>query len=223
MPVATTPRPGRSSSSSPAHYGRPSSTQSIGWSRPGSSPDAKRVALRSRLPRPSRLGATAVHAAPSPSKRGRVELAAGGDAELGVGLVQVVADRPGAEEELSGDVAVGQPLGGQPGNLQLLRSQGGQPGPGWRWGADAGGAQLDARQLGPRGGVAAVQTLHGGAELAAGVGLAAGATQPRAVQQLGAGLLEGFLVELERGEVVLLGVIVGDQRSAAFDQRVGAG
>ena len=36
----------------------------------------------------------------------RVELAAGGDAEFGVGLVQVVAHRPRAEEQLGGDVAV---------------------------------------------------------------------------------------------------------------------
>jgi hypothetical protein len=85
-------------------------------------------------------------------------------------------------------------------------------------GADAGGAQLDAGQLHPRGGVAAVQSFHDGVELAAGVGLAAGAPQPGAVKQLGAGVLEGSLVDLERGQVVLLGVIV-----IVSDQRVGAG
>ena len=47
----------------------------------------------------------------------QVELAAGGDSEFRVGLVQVIADRPGAEEELGRDVTVGQPLRGQPGNL----------------------------------------------------------------------------------------------------------
>src|SRR4030095_16329628 len=191
-PGATTPSPGRSSGSSPAHCGRPSPTRSTGWSRPVTSTHARRAAP----PRPPQQAAPGgapggPHAAPSPSERGRVELAAGSYAELGVGLVQVVTDRPGAEEKLCGDVAVGQPLGGQPGDLQLLRGQVGQPGPGWRWGAGAGGAQLDAGQLRPRGGVAAVQTLRGGAELAARVGLAAGAPQPRAVQQLGAGLLEG--------------------------------
>ncbi len=55
-----------------------------------------------------------------------VELAAGGDAEFGVGLVEVVADGAWAEEELGGDVAVGQPPGGEPGDLQLLRGQPGQ-------------------------------------------------------------------------------------------------
>src|SRR6266705_1444157 len=60
----------------------------------------------------------------------RVELAAGGDAEFGVGLVQVVAHRPRAEEQLGGDVAVGQSLRGEPGDLQLLRGQAGKTGPG---------------------------------------------------------------------------------------------
>src|SRR4030095_2545824 len=114
-PGATTPSPGRSSGSSPAHCGRPSPTRSAGWSRPVTSTDARRVASHSRLDKLPRVGVTAVHAAPSPSERGGVELAAGGYAELGVGLVQVVADRPGAEEKLRGDVAVGQPLGGQAG------------------------------------------------------------------------------------------------------------
>lgn len=41
-----------------------------------------------------------------------VELATRGYPEFRIGLVQVVADRPGTEEELSRYVAVGQPLRG---------------------------------------------------------------------------------------------------------------
>lgn len=49
-----------------------------------------------------------------------VQLGAGGDAELGVDLVQVVADRVGAQEQPLSDLLVAQPLGGQVGDLELL-------------------------------------------------------------------------------------------------------
>jgi hypothetical protein len=52
-----------------------------------------------------------------------VELAqvgAGGDAELGVDLGQVLADGVGAHEQLLGDLQVAQPLAGEAGDLQLL-------------------------------------------------------------------------------------------------------
>jgi hypothetical protein len=52
-----------------------------------------------------------------------MQLAAGGDAELGEHPVQVVADRPVRDEQLLADLAVGQPLGSHPGDLKLLRRQ----------------------------------------------------------------------------------------------------
>src|SRR4029450_1435169 len=81
-------------------------------------------------------------AGPSWLECGRVELAAGGDAELGVGLVQVVAHGARAQQQLGGDVAVGQPLRGEPGDLQLLRGEPGQAGPARPGGGGAGGGGL---------------------------------------------------------------------------------
>src|SRR5215472_4041153 len=51
------------------------------------------------------------------------EFGAGRDAELGEDLMQVVVDRAWAEEQLRGDVAVGQAAGDQAGDLEFLRCQ----------------------------------------------------------------------------------------------------
>ena len=51
------------------------------------------------------------------------QFAAGGDAELGEHLPQVIFDGPGAEEQLCRDLLVGQPAGDQPSYLQFLRGQ----------------------------------------------------------------------------------------------------
>jgi len=45
------------------------------------------------------------------------QLGAGGDAEFGIGLVQVVGDGAGGQEQLGGDVPVGKTAGGEPGDL----------------------------------------------------------------------------------------------------------
>ena len=51
------------------------------------------------------------------------ELATGRDAELSEYLAQVVLDRARTEEQLGGDLAVGQALRNEPGYLRLLRCQ----------------------------------------------------------------------------------------------------
>src|SRR5258708_11315964 len=52
-----------------------------------------------------------------------VELAAGGDADLGEDLAQVVLDRARADEQPGADLRVGQPLPRQPRDLGLLSGQ----------------------------------------------------------------------------------------------------
>jgi hypothetical protein len=49
-----------------------------------------------------------------------VELAAGGDGELGEDLAQVVLDRARADEQPGADLRVGQTVAGQPRDLRLL-------------------------------------------------------------------------------------------------------
>src|SRR5215510_2955531 len=56
------------------------------------------------------------------------QLGAGGDAELGEDLVEVVFDGPRADKQLRRDLPVGRPGGGQPGDLQLLRRELGERG-----------------------------------------------------------------------------------------------
>src|SRR5215470_10883560 len=79
------------------------------------------------------------------------QLGAGGDAELGEDLVQVVLDGPRADEKLSRDLPVGRPGGGQPSDLQLLGGElgerGGIPAPGGL----AAGAQFGPGAAGPPG------------------------------------------------------------------------
>jgi hypothetical protein len=53
------------------------------------------------------------------------ELVAAGDAELGVGAVQVRGDGAGGQEQAVGDLAVGQAASGEDDDLALLR---GEPG-----------------------------------------------------------------------------------------------
>src|SRR5215475_7368533 len=73
------------------------------------------------------------------------QFGAGGDAELGEDLVEVVFDGSRADKQLRGDFPVGRPGGGQPGDLQLL-----------------------GRELGKRGGVAPPCGLAAGAQLGPG-------------------------------------------------------
>src|SRR5918995_311602 len=66
---------------------------------------------------------------PGPRLSGRksstntAELVARADAQFGEHLVQVVLNRPGADEELGADVGVGEPVAGESGDLSLLRCE----------------------------------------------------------------------------------------------------
>jgi hypothetical protein len=51
------------------------------------------------------------------------QLGSGGDAQFGEAAVEVRADRAWGEEELLADLSVGQPAGGEPDDLLLLRGE----------------------------------------------------------------------------------------------------
>src|SRR5690606_34191642 len=103
------------------------------------------------------------------------ECLAGRDAELRIRLVGVVLDRPGAEEELGGDLAAARPGRGEPDDLQFLRGEAVQEvrGRGDGLPGFAGGPELGAGAVQPRGGVEALEDLRGRAERDACVGTAA--------------------------------------------------
>src|SRR5215469_7936890 len=112
------------------------------------------------------------------------ELGPAADAKLAEGLMQVVLDSAGADEQPGGDLPVGQVLGDQAADLLLLRSEHVR-GFGAAWACLlAGGAQFGP---GP-----ARESLHahrvehgeGSAKLVAGVAATALAAQPLAVQQV---------------------------------------
>src|SRR5215469_18348559 len=90
-----------------------------------------------------------------------VELASGADAEFRERLVEVVAHRPRAEKQMSGDVAVGQALGSQPGDLQLLRRQPVKARPVSGRCPNAGSGELSPGLLRPRRGADPVHAVHG--------------------------------------------------------------
>src|SRR5216683_6600142 len=122
--------------------------------------------------------------------QGAAELVAGADVELGEDLVQVVFDGARAHEQLGSDLGVGQALAGQPGDLSFAGSE---------LGGDVGGAVADPLAGGPqlaRGsfgepiGSHPSEHLVRGAQLLAGVDAATLATQPLAVEQIGAGELD---------------------------------
>src|SRR5918998_75251 len=100
------------------------------------------------------------------------QLRAGGDAELGERLVQVVADRAGAEEQLRGDLLVRAALSDESNDLHLLGCE-------WRAGTvlrpdrPPGGAQFAPGAGGPWAGAEALEDLERGRELWTGVGAAA--------------------------------------------------
>src|ERR1700677_697227 len=128
------------------------------------------------------------------------EFAPGSHPELRVRLVEVVPDGPRAEEELRGDVLVGQPLRGQPDDLQLLRGEARGRAVLGRPAAGPGGGQLGPGALGPRGGADPFEGLERDPELGPGVGLALLPAQPLAVQQPGPRLVERPAVLLVQGE-----------------------
>ena len=106
------------------------------------------------------------------------KLLARADVELAEHLVQVVLDRPRADEQPRADLGVGVPVAGQPCDLRLLRGEGvagldREPARGL-----AGGEQLAARALGERLGTEAAEALVGGAQELAGLGAPVLAPEP---------------------------------------------
>src|ERR1700733_6932745 len=123
------------------------------------------------------------------ARQGAVELAAGGNAELGEDLAEVVLDRAGAEEQPGADLRVRQAVAGQPRDHRLLRGQLAAGLDRALAGGLAGSGQLAPGPLGKRLDAHLRQHVVGGAQLLAGVAAAALAAQPFAVEQVGAGQL----------------------------------
>src|SRR5215471_10287447 len=117
-------------------------------------------------------------------------LGAGGDAELGEDLVQVIFDGPRADKQLPGDLPVGRPAGGQPGDLQLLGGELGERGGVAAAGGLAAGAQLGPGAAGPPGGAELLEPVEGGAQVAAGLAGPPGPPQRLPARQLRAGPVE---------------------------------
>jgi hypothetical protein len=93
-------------------------------------------------------------------------LVAAGDAELGVGAVQVGGDGPGRQEETVGDLGVGHAAAGENDDLALLRGEFGESvacGRRGRLGYSAG-AQFRFGASGPRRRAQAAENLQGSPE-----------------------------------------------------------
>src|SRR5215510_4212686 len=118
------------------------------------------------------------------------QLGAGGDAELGEDLVEVVFDGPRADKQLRRDLPVGRPGGGQPGDLQLLRRELGERGRVSPPGGLTTGAQLGPGASGPRGRAEPLEALQRGTQVAAGLAGPPGPPQRLAARQLRAGPVE---------------------------------
>src|SRR4051812_25369405 len=131
----------------------------------------------------------------------RAELLARPDAELREHLVQVVLDRPRADEQLGADLLVRLPMLREPGHLRLLRGEhvarlDGEPAH-----RLARRRELATRALGERLCSHAPEELVGGAQLFARVHAAALAPEPFAVEQARASELgpdPGALEPLDR-------------------------
>src|SRR4051794_1371088 len=163
-------------------------------SRPPGGTQGRRCTRSSIAASPARSSSTSTDAATRSTgyetgaalgKR-RGELPARADVELAEHLAQVVLDRPRTDEQLRTDLRVRMPLGGQPGDLRLLRRQQvprlrREPAHGL-----ARGLEFAAGAFGERLGAHRDEQLVGGAELLARVRAPALAAQPLAVEQAGA-------------------------------------
>ena len=134
----------------------------------------------------------------------------------------MVVDGAGTDEKPGGDLKIRGALGGQPGDLRLLRRERVGPPGAPRDVVLAGGAQL-----GPGPGCECLhaqraEQLAGGAQLLAGAVAAALTAQPLAVQEVGPGQLGGDLAlpQVLDGQPVsvLSAAVAGQQRLAAGKQ-----
>ena len=134
----------------------------------------------------------------------------------------MVVDGAGTDEKLGGDLLVRGAVGGQPGDLRLLRRE-----PVREPGAGHGGVLADSPQLGlsPLDECLEAQRpeqLAGGPQLLAGTAAAAPTAQPLAVQQVGPGQLRGDLAlpqVLDGLPVPVLRVLVIGQQGPAAGQQ----
>ena len=139
------------------------------------------------------------------------ELDPAGDVELAEDLVQVVLDGAGADEQLAGDLPVGQALGGQPGDLRLLRREHLLGPEAARAGPLAGSAQLGPGPARESRHAHLVKHLEGAAELVAGIAAAALAAEPLPVHLVSPGQLRGEPAALQvlDGQPVLAMSVAG--------------
>src|SRR5271170_1360167 len=151
-------------------------------------------------------------------KRGS-ELVAGADAELGEDFPQVVGDGGRAEEQLGGDLGVGEAAAGQAGDLGLLGGERVARFDGALMGRLTGGRQLAAGTLGERLHAGSSEHVMGDAELRARVGPAALAAQPLPVQQVRPSKLGTKARAVQPVDRLAIGVLrvlaVAEQRPAA--------
>jgi DNA-binding CsgD family transcriptional regulator len=123
-------------------------------------------------------------------RQGPAQRRPGRDPQLREDPVQVGADGPGRQEQVSGDLLVAEARGGQAGDLELLRGQGpviiGLPGR-----PDlASGAQFGAGAIRPRRGAEPPELFEGRVEVNARLGHRPHAPQALAEQQVHAGTVE---------------------------------
>src|ERR1039458_3088801 len=118
------------------------------------------------------------------------QFGAGGDAEFAEDLAQVVVDRAGAEIQPRGDVAVGQTLCYEPGDVELLRCELVETGDFALAGGLSGGAQFGLGPLHPWDGAEHAEKAGGGAQVGACLGALPLAAQPLPVEQFGPGAFE---------------------------------
>ena len=147
--------------------------------------------------------------------------------ELGEHVGEVALDGPGGDEQVLGDLAVGEPLGGQLGDAALAGGQGLEAGEQHPARPGTGGAQLGLGPVGERAGAGVVRGVDGATQDVAGVDPAVAATQERAEIGEGASLFElgvGAAQHLDRlAQQHLAGRTAGDQPGGPQRHAEGAG
>jgi hypothetical protein len=179
---------------------------------------------RARMPGCSGLAGAEPFGVTSGAVRGQAgpdQFGARCDAELGEDLAQVVFDRARAEEQMGGDLAIGQALGGQARDLEFLRRQPVQCRGLTVASGLAGGAQLRFGALCPRDRAQGTEQPGGGAQVRTCLRPFPVTAQPLAVEQFGAGPLErreGVRQPSSLGEQLIWRALC-EQRLATCQQR----
>src|SRR3954454_24556419 len=150
------------------------------------------------------------------------ELGSRSDLELREDVAEMEVDRPGAEEELRPDLAVGQALGYEARNLELLRSQARLRVRSARPRVLAAGPQLRTCTLRPLSGPEREKRLECRTQVLACVDASTVATEELAVGELGSCALERprrrlVLAQCIRVERLALGRVGDERRLAVCD------